>query len=217
MSKKKPPPKAISQALKLDGSSTAIKEYYAHWAETYDVDLEGDHFAPQHMVKSLVQWLAQHRAQQALDELTVMDIGCGTGMVASALAEQGFKLIDGVDLSPDMIAKAEQLGLYRQLTANVDINQKAHQQGHQQYDVVTCCGVFTLGHVQPESLLNMLCYAKPGGLLIATTRQAYYEQTDYQLVSDRLLGDGVATLEMHIEKAPYTHDSDAHYWLYQLP
>ena len=216
MSKKTQPPEFISKALQLDGSAEAIKDYYAQWAETYDADLVGDHISPYHMVKTLVSWLGQNRPQQKLDELSVMDIGCGTGLVARALIEQGFKFIDGVDLSPEMIVKAQQLGIYRELSANVDINRDVHHQWYQQYAVVTCCGVFTLGHVQPESLRTMLRFVEPGGWLIATTRQAYYEQTNYQRVSDQLLEEGVATLQVHIENAPYTHDSGAHYWLYQV-
>jgi len=214
MSKQSKPPKAISQALQLDGSAEAIKDYYRTWSQTYDDDVLGDHIAPWHMVDCLINWLADNRPRQKRADLSVMDVGCGTGLVAKVLLERGFKQIDGVDLSAEMIAQAEQLGLYRELTANVDINQK-QTQWHQHYDVVTCCGVFTLGHVQPESLLNMLSMAKPGGLLMATTRMAYYQQTDYQQVSDQLQADGLATLVQQYKNAPYTRDSDAHYWLYQ--
>ncbi|AKS40796.1 tetratricopeptide repeat protein [Wenzhouxiangella marina] len=44
----------------------------------------------------------------------VLDLGCGTGLMAAALAGR-FGLMDGVDLSPRMLALAEQRGAYRHL------------------------------------------------------------------------------------------------------
>ncbi|MBT8114210.1 MAG: methyltransferase domain-containing protein [Arenicella sp.] len=216
MSDKPKLPENISQALQLDGSSKAIREYYAKWSETYDSDLQGDHVAPLHMVNVLVRWLAEHRPQSELAKYRVIDVGCGTGLVGAVLKNQGFKIIDGVDLSPEMIDKARGLGIYRELTADVDINLNSHSRWRNQYDIVICCGVFTLGHVRPESLNNMLQFAKPGGLVMTSTRQAYYESTNYQQVSDAAVASGDASLVLHIENAPYTRDSDAHYWLYQI-
>jgi predicted TPR repeat methyltransferase len=43
-----------------------------------------------------------------------IDLGCGTGLVARAFADL-CDIIDGVDLSPEMIRKAGQTGLYRRL------------------------------------------------------------------------------------------------------
>jgi len=45
----------------------------------------------------------------------ILDAGCGTGLVGVALAERGARSIDGVDLSPGMIAKAKETGVYRRL------------------------------------------------------------------------------------------------------
>ena len=50
----------------------------------------------------------------ALERLTppdgrILDIGCGTGLVASAiLARRPDAVIDGVDISPEMVAKADE-------------------------------------------------------------------------------------------------------------
>jgi predicted TPR repeat methyltransferase len=46
--------------------------------------------------------------------LHAIDLGCGTGLVARAFADI-CGAIDGVDLSPEMIRKAGQTGLYRRL------------------------------------------------------------------------------------------------------
>jgi len=57
--------------------------------------------------------LARHLPQGAANAL---DIGCGTGLVAAALAAK-VEAIDGIDLSPAMIEAARAKGLYRHLAA----------------------------------------------------------------------------------------------------
>jgi len=46
---------------------------------------------------------------------TVLDLGCGTGLMAVALSDLGFGPFTGVDLSPRMLAHAGQKGLYASL------------------------------------------------------------------------------------------------------
>jgi predicted TPR repeat methyltransferase len=59
----------------------------------------------------LAQFLRQHGADVAD---TVLDLGCGTGLMARELARPG-RFIDGVDLSPRMLDFARAKGLYRDL------------------------------------------------------------------------------------------------------
>jgi predicted TPR repeat methyltransferase len=49
------------------------------------------------------------RAQAA-----VLDVGCGTGLAGEALAALGFAVVDGLDISPEMMAVAMARGAYRQ-------------------------------------------------------------------------------------------------------
>jgi predicted TPR repeat methyltransferase len=48
------------------------------------------------------------------DQLTILDLGCGTGLAGAAFKPLA-ACLDGVDLSPAMIHKARQRGFYRQL------------------------------------------------------------------------------------------------------
>ena len=45
----------------------------------------------------------------------ILDVPCGTGLTGLQLHSVGFKNIDGVDLSDDMIKQAKQKGIYRHL------------------------------------------------------------------------------------------------------
>lgn len=61
----------------------------------------------------LADFLRRHDADEAA---TVLDLGCGTGLMAQQLARPG-RLIDGVDLSPRMLDFARAKRLYRELQA----------------------------------------------------------------------------------------------------
>jgi SAM-dependent methyltransferase len=45
----------------------------------------------------------------------VADLGCGTGRTGAWLREHGAREIDGVDLTPEMLAQARERGVYRRL------------------------------------------------------------------------------------------------------
>jgi predicted TPR repeat methyltransferase len=64
---------------------------------------------PRHLRRLLQPWL------DGLDRApTVADLGCGTGLMAAELLDVG-AVLDGVDLSPKMIAKARGKGFYTTL------------------------------------------------------------------------------------------------------
>lgn len=69
----------------------------------------------------------------------VLDLGCGTGLVAPLLADVAER-IDGVDLSPPMIERARSRGLYTRLDAGdlVEVLQRSDER----YDAVVAADVF---------------------------------------------------------------------------
>ena len=85
------------------------------------------------------------------------------------------------------------------------------------YDVVLCCGVFTLGHVEANAIENLIPLCRPGGILLVSTRTSYYQSYGYQQASDALIESSQAELVKSYFDAPYTDDGDAHYWLYRKP
>ncbi len=205
---------AIHNALNLDGNPETLKRYYADWAARYDADVADEMYAgPQVMVDLLNAVLSKGAADSA--EIKIIDAGCGTGLVGKLLHDQGLHHIDGFDLSSDMVKQAAQLNIYKNLIGNVDLNQPLTQYAPSSYDVVMCCGVFTLGHVPPEAMAQLLYLCKSGGLIITSTRTAYYDASDYQQVTDQLIQDGQVELLQLLRDAPYTTDGNSHYWAYR--
>jgi len=207
----------LKTALNLDGSPEAIKQFYAGWAETYDEQTaDWNYVAPAHSVDLLRQLAADNRVSfDALDSsIRIMDAGCGTGTLARLLSKAGYKHIDGFDLSEDMVEFARNTGLYGEMESNVDINEPVRDAWKKGYDCTICVGVFTPGHVPPESLTHLIDLTRSGGVVIVSTRVAYYESEDYQRTSDRLESEGRIQLLNAMKDATYTNDERAHYWVY---
>jgi len=200
----------MNEAMSLDGDPAKLSAYYNTWAETYDADVaEHDYGLP----PMIVQLARQFRPPA--DAVVVLDVGCGTGLVGAELAAAGYQTIDGVDLSPEMIEVARARNVYRSLTAGIDITEPVSEELDSYADIVTVAGVFTVGHVPPDALPNVLAMTKPGGHLIVSIRDAYYEATNFKAVSDDMVASGAADLVHWLDDAPYTMDSTAHYAVYR--
>ena len=123
------------------------RKLYAGWADTYDSDTtEGMGYVAHQVVADL--------SAEFLDKGTpVLDLACGTGMLGSALQELGFSIIDGLDLSPEMLAKARELGVYRTL-GELDMTQPyTIEEGS--VEALTCCGIFGPSVIGPEHLVHL--------------------------------------------------------------
>ena len=212
------PQAAVHSALNLDGSVDSLKAHYAGWAESYDDDLVDDYTGSRVIVDLLSDFIknSKNPADRDLPQQAVADVGCGTGQVGEYLAEAGFTAIDGMDLSEEMVEIARQRGVYRELTADVDLNFPLASNWAGRYAVTLCCGVFTLGHVKPEALRHLVAITRPGGLVLTSTRTAYYVDSNYQSVTDQMIENGEVGLEVELRDAPYTRDSHAHYWIYRV-
>jgi SAM-dependent methyltransferase len=85
--------------------TVGVRSGYGEWVDTYEqtvkdaMDIE--------LLERLgrVEWAGE-----------VADLGCGTGRTGAWLAERsGVTAIDGVDLTPEMLARARERGIYREL------------------------------------------------------------------------------------------------------
>ena len=149
-----------------------ISEAYGVWAKTYDQDLLENfgYQAPARSVELLLKYLP-------IEEAIVLDAGCGTGLVGQLLSKVRKFRIDGADYSQSMLGEAQAKGCYRALH-QVDLNQPL-QTAAGTYDAVICIGTFTLGHVQPEALREMVRVTKSGGVICFTVRDEFWLKSEF--------------------------------------
>ncbi|KAE8383164.1 S-adenosyl-L-methionine-dependent methyltransferase [Aspergillus bertholletiae] len=182
----------ITENTYLAGARNSLKkedcmELYEKWAASYNEDLAD---ASQNYIAPLLVAQAALASSKDADAF-VLDAGCGTGLVAEALAKGSNMTIDGMDLSPAMLKVAEQTGVYQNLF-KVDLTQPIDQPD-QKYDIVTCCGTFTRGHVGPDpALREFIRLLKPNGIVVATVLEEIWVSGGYKAEADKLEAAGLA-------------------------
>ena len=141
-------------------TSDDFRAVYREWADTYDSDLvdEFGYLAPQAAVACLKTHLPSLNAP-------ILDMGCGTGLVGKLLFDSGYQIIDGLDLSLEMLEKARALGVYRAL-GEADLTGKLALESI--YQAVICVGVFSHQPSQPFDLAQLFSALTPDGVLVAT-------------------------------------------------
>ncbi|XP_062279061.1 methyltransferase-like protein 27 [Scomber scombrus] len=108
-----------------------------------------------------VDFLNAHFLPSREDAL-VLDVACGSGLVAKLMSELGFKLFVGVDGSKGMLEQAGVTGLYQDLRLALLGKQPLPAQPGR-FDVVIIVGALGVGFA-PVSIIRELCQAaKPGG------------------------------------------------------
>ncbi|MCB1423835.1 MAG: class I SAM-dependent methyltransferase [Nitratireductor sp.] len=164
------------------------KQHYAQWAEVYDLEIgeEKGYRQPERCARALAAaGLETHAA--------VLDVGCGTGLSGRALAAAGYETIDGCDLSPEMLSKAQATGVYRRLF-EADLNHPPLDASDGQYGAAACVGVFSFGHVQPDAIDDILRVLRPGGYLVIGLNDHYFEEGSFPAKLAALEKAGTLTL-----------------------
>ena len=200
---------AIDAALHLDGDPQNLKQFYADWAQKYNQDVSSAEYSgPVIAAKLLNQHLSDKKAR-------ILDAGCGTGLVGVELQRLDYIHLDGFDLSLEMAELATASGVYRQVTGNIDMMCAVEDFPQREYDALLSIGVFTLGHVPPQALEVLVKLVRRDGLLVISTRNLYFEQTDFQQHVDALVSSGQLNQLQVVWDAPYNHNGDAHYWVFR--
>jgi predicted TPR repeat methyltransferase len=157
--------------------------YYRGFAPTYDKD-----FVEQmgYCYPGAVAAAYLSQADTGVD-VPIADIGCGTGIVASEL-KLPHEIIDGMDISPEMLSIARPKNLYRNLF-EVDLTGDL-QNISNDYGAVLSAGTFTFGHLGPEPLRNLLQIARHGALFVIGVNRAHFEKQGFSRILDQMTGAG---------------------------
>lgn len=186
----------LDKIYNLSGKPEECVDAYKDWAKTYDQDtVEGmNYVGPRISAKRLAELVGPDAA--------ILDAGCGTGLAGVELAELGFKTIDGMDISPDMLEEARKKGPYRGL--QVEDMTKPLSYDTDAYDAVVCVGTFTHAHVGPKGFNELLRITKPGGPVVATVHEDVWPD-GYEEHFKALEADGRAKVKSISEEDYHVH------------
>lgn len=180
---------------------------YRHWAETYDVEFARDRG---YQYPQMIADIYARHSKPA--DTPVLDVGSGTGLVASALQEhhsvETQLTIDGVDISPEMLAVSRTKNVYRHLfeadlTQSIDLPEK-------QYGAVVSAGTFTHGHVGPEALIKLLRLCRAGALFVIGVNGTAFDQYHFGSHFAALQADQHITPIEFIRVQYYATATDGH-------
>ncbi|MFT5116413.1 MAG: SAM-dependent methyltransferase [Parasphingorhabdus sp.] len=147
-------------------------EHYDDWAARYNDDLLNEYGYTAHKLATL----ALTRMLQD-KSASIIDVGCGTGLVGLELAESGFKTIDGIDISKNMLAEAEKINVYRSLLWQDAEKDSVIDDGA--YNAVISAGSFGKGHMGPDALGSLISMAVPNGLVVIFMNAEPFGDEDY--------------------------------------
>ena len=109
----------------------------------------------------------------------ICDIGCGTGLVANELKQIDSSLIiDGFDISKDMINMAINKNIYRDLY-EIDLT-KPIKNVPKNYSGIISAGAFTHGHLGPEIINNLLYICEVGAILTIGINADHYKERGFE-------------------------------------
>jgi predicted TPR repeat methyltransferase len=168
---------------------------YDDWARTYDDDLAAWSYQAPAVVAGTV--VARHPGAES-----VLDVGCGTGLVGRALRDRGFVgRTLGLDISQQSLDIASERGGYDSLEV-ADLQQRlALDDGS--VDAVVCVGVMTYLPEVEAVWREFARVAKPGAVVVVTQREDLWDTRECQAVVDRMQAEGVWTPLDVTGPAPY--------------
>jgi predicted TPR repeat methyltransferase len=172
-----------------------VAERYDGWAKAYDDDLSSWSYQAPGVVTETV--LSQHPGAES-----VLDVGCGTGLVGRTLRARGFAgQLRGLDISEASLEIARQGGAY-DAVERADLQQRLPVDDDSA-DAVVCVGVMTYLPEVEAVWREFARVARPGGLVVVTQREDLWGERECQAVVDRMQSEGLWTMVDLTGPAPY--------------
>jgi predicted TPR repeat methyltransferase len=179
------------------GTSDAreIADRYDEWAKGYDDDLASwSYQAPPVVAETVVSRYPEADS--------VLDVGCGTGLVGRALRARGFAgQLLGLDISHASLEIAQQCGAYDSVE-HADLQERLPCEDDS-VDALVCVGVMTYLQDVEAVWREFARVSRSGGLVVATQREDLWHARRCQAVVDRLQDEGVWTPLEITGPAPY--------------
>jgi predicted TPR repeat methyltransferase len=200
------PEQLLARAYALRGNDPdETLKLYADWAETYDQTmLDGLSYRSPQRIATLA---AQTEARR---DVRVLDVGCGTGLLAHSLRAQGFNQIDGLDYSAPMLAVAQREGRIDEAFLR-DLNERL-KMGADCYDLLVSTGTFTHGHVGAGCLPELLALLAPGGRLICTVHRDVWDEGGFGIGLQALTEARVAEIRSREADRLFAEDDEPSGW-----
>ncbi len=161
-----PPAAKIAEAQAMRAASRSNANYVRHLFDQFSVDYDARMIGQLgYQAPAILRAFADMMAIGADRKLAILDLGCGTGLCGAAFRDMA-SCLDGIDLSPAMIARARALGIYDELVV-ADI-ESGLASLDREYDLMLAADtVVYLGDLEPV-LSGVAAHLVPDGMFLFT-------------------------------------------------
>ncbi|XP_006504585.1 methyltransferase-like protein 27 isoform X1 [Mus musculus] len=179
----------LPQVLARVGTSHGITDlacklrFYDDWAPEYDQDVAALKYRAPRLAVDCLSRAFRGSPHDAL----ILDVACGTGLVAVELQARGFLQVQGVDGSPEMLKQARARGLYHHLSL-CTLGQEPLPDPEGTFDAVIIVGALSEGQVPCSAIPELLRVTKPGSCPHQTTVTVGYSH-DREAFASALVPD----------------------------
>lgn len=144
-----------------------VARRYDEWAENYDTEMSSLGYRHPTICLALLCRHLDHGAGP------ILDAGAGTGLIGEWLKIVGYSGAEALDISDGMLEMARRKGVYDALHRAAMGQELPLPTDH--FAGAVCAGVFTVGHVGPEGLDELVRVVRPGGIVVITVKDRLWE------------------------------------------
>ena len=180
----KNPPPVLEKLAAYEAAKRSTQPLYDEWSQTYEADLVDQLGYTGHLIAANA--LADVLQDKAA---SIIDIGCGTGLVGQTLQTLGYKHIDGIDFSQEMLHIARPKAIYEKVLWGDLMKTTVVETGA--YQAAVCAGSFAPGHLGPECYPEIIRMVQTGSPIVIFMNGVHFEEDGYPTEIHRLEQSGV--------------------------
>ena len=148
---------------RINVTTEQVVNFYDAWASTYDDSVNKSSSAD----ITLAAVLSQFPIEDKRSEIEILDIAAGTGRVGQKLFENGFKMIDALEPSSEMLNILRKRGIYKNIYQTyLGGGHKATSIADNSYDMIIISGGFAKSHLPIDCLEEVVRLGKKGSIFI---------------------------------------------------
>ncbi|OWF52505.1 Williams-Beuren syndrome chromosomal region 27 protein-like isoform X1 [Mizuhopecten yessoensis] len=140
-------------------------QFYDSWSKQYEEDMHTVEYRGPAIVADVLAELYPGTREN----VCILDVAAGTGLVGVELAKQGFVKVDALDPSQGMLDEAKTKGVYQKMICSY-FDEKELNIEPDTYDVIVICGACSNRHLPCDCLWEAVRLVKPGGYFVMATR-----------------------------------------------
>jgi len=134
-------------------------------------------------------------------ESRILDAACGSGLTGTALRKLGYEHIEGIDVSAELLALAEQTGAYERVE-RVDMQVFPLPFDDGEFDAVNFIGALT--YFETDEILRELCrIVRSGGYVVFSQRDDIMRDREFGAQLRELEREGLWERTFGTEPMPY--------------